>query len=95
MLKISLFNQGSCDKEKSTSSREKLTENKIKNHNDNPANIQVNCLFPQHEKPKKTTTGATFGNPIRATQVPHSRCVPQHDNQKILVPLGNKKLVKN
>jgi len=69
MLKINLFNQGSWDKEKSTTSRKKSvlpslskTEDKIKNHNDNPANIQVNCLFPQHEKPKKTTTGATLGN---------------------------------
>jgi len=32
------------------------TEHKIKNHNDNPADIQVDCLFPQHDKPKKTTT---------------------------------------
>jgi len=53
MLKINLFNQGSWDKEKSTTSRKKSvqlsldkTENKIKNHNENPANIQVNCLFP-------------------------------------------------
>jgi len=29
------------------------TENKIKNRNDNPADIQVDCLFSQHNKPKK------------------------------------------
>ena len=68
MLKINLFNQCSHDKEKSTTSRKNSvlqslgkTENKIKNHNDNPTDIQVDCLFPQHDKPKKTTTiGATL-----------------------------------
>jgi len=35
---------------------------KIKNHNDNPADIQVDCFFLQHDKPKKTTSiGATLG----------------------------------
>jgi len=69
MLKINLFYQCSHDKEKSSTSRQKSvlqslgkTENKIKSHNDNPADIQVDCLFPKHDKPKKATTiGATLG----------------------------------
>ena len=60
MLEINLFNQCSHDKEKSTTSRKNSvlqslgkTENKIKNHNDNPADIQVDCLFPNMTSQRK------------------------------------------
>ena len=60
MLKINLFNQGSRGKENQQHPGKNSvlpslgkTENKIKNHNNNQANILVNCLFPQHDKPKK------------------------------------------
>jgi len=59
MLKINLFNQGAGTRKnqqhpgkKSVQLSLDKTENKIKNHNENPANIQVNCLFPNMKSQK-------------------------------------------